>query len=212
MHEIFRRELEHVGRDLRTMADLAAAELRGASVALLEAEDSRAHEVLRGTEAMGQLQDDLEARLLELVGRSESVAGGPRLLFAALRISVDLERMSAIAGNIARVAERRHPAHAIPAVLGPLFARMADASAELADGASHILGGQDFETVGSLEVEDDAVEALYRWLLTTLFAPGTGYDAGTAVDLALVGHYYERFADHAVSIARRLESVGVIAV
>jgi phosphate transport system protein len=211
MREIFRRELDHVGRDLRTMADLAAAELRGASVALLEAEETRAHEVLRGTEAMGQLQDDLEARLLELVGRSESVAGGPRLLFAALRISVDLERMSAIAGNIARVAERRHPARAIPAVLTPLFARMADASAELADGASHILGGQDFETVRSLEVEDDAVEALYRWLLTTLFAPGAGYDAGTAVDLALVGHYYERFADHAVSIARRLESVGVVA-
>jgi phosphate transport system protein len=210
MREIFGGELEHVGRDLCTMADLAAAELRGASVALLDAEDTRAHEVLRGAEAMGQLQDDLEGRLLGLVGRPRTAAGDARLLFAALRISVDLERMSGIAGNIARVAERRHPAHAIPGVLAPLFARMADASAELADGASHLIGGLDFETVRSLEAEEDSVDALYRWLLTTLFAPGAGCDAGTAVDLALVGHYYERFADHAVSIARRLESVGVV--
>lgn len=205
MREVFHQELGQVGRELSTMTDLAAAALRGASVALLDADMRRAHEVIRGDDAMRLLQEDFEGRVLELLARQSPVAGDLRLLVCALRAGADLERMSGLAVHLARTAERCHPACAVPEELAALITRMAASAAELADGASLLIAGQDASDLASLEVGDETVDRLHRELLRELLDPAAGYETQTAVDLTLVGRYYERFADHALAIARRLE-------
>ena len=56
----------------------------------------------------------------------------------------------------------------------------------------------------SLERDDDAMDDLHRELFARLADPDFKHGTQTAVDLTLVGRYYERFADHAVSVARRV--------
>lgn len=207
MREVFHEELGQVERDLSTMADLAAAALRGASVALLDADMHRANEVIRGEGAMRQLQDDLEAQVLDHLSTpgEQQAAAELHLLVASLRMGADLEHMAALAVQLARIAERCHPEHAVPEELATLIARMAASAAELADGASHLIKGQDLETARSLENRDDRVERLHRELVEALCDHSAGYAPRTTVDVGLAGRCYERFAHHAIRIARRVE-------
>jgi phosphate transport system protein len=205
MREVFHEQLSRVGRDLSTMADLAAAALRGATVALLDGELNRADEVIRGNEAMGLLQADVEAHAMDLLACQAPVAGDLRMLVAGLRMSADLERMGGLTVHLAQISARRHPEQAIPADLSSTIAQMAAAAAELADGASHIIKGQDLETARTLGLRDDEIDRLHEDLLTALLTSAPGREARAAIDVTLAGRYYERFADHAVSIAHRLE-------
>jgi phosphate transport system protein len=205
--KLFREQLGGIGRDLATMTNLAAAALRGASVALLEAQMTRAHEVTRGVAALNRLQREVEARAVDLLARQQPVAGDLRLLVAALRMNADLERMAGLAVHLADIAGRRHPDHAIPADLSAPVAWMAADAAELADRASHLIAGDDFEAAAAFEDRDETIDRLHRELLAALLDPAAGYSVQTAIDVTLVGRYYERFADHAVSIARGLEFV-----
>lgn len=205
MREVFHEELGQVSRELSTMTDLSAAALRGASVALLDADMCRVHEVYRGEDAMRCLQEDFESRVVDLLARQAPVAGDLRLLVSELRISSDLERMAGLAVHLARIAERRHPGSAVPEELSSLITRMAASAAELADAASHLVTGRSFETASALEARDDTVDRLHVELLRALLDPANGYRTQTVIDLTLAGRYYERFADHAVSIARRLD-------
>lgn len=205
MREVFHQELDQVGRELSTMTDLAAAALRGASVALLDADMRRAHEVIRGNDAMRLLQEDFDGRVVELIARQSPGAGDLRLLVCALRGSADLERMAGLAVHLARIAQRCHPRCAVPEELASLITRMAASAAELADAASLLIAGQDAADLPSLDVADETVDRLHRRLLRELLEPGAGYQPRTALELTLVGRCYERFTDHALALARRLE-------
>lgn len=205
MREVYHELLKSVGRDLATMADLVGAALREATVALLEADMDRAQGVIRGDEAIDHLHSGLDARAVDLIARQQPVAGDLRTLVASLRMSADLERMGDLAVHLATIARRRHPERAIPAELSSTIAGMAAVGIDLAEKAALTIRGLDLETARTLAGEDDEVDRLHRELLTTLIASGERYSTETAIDVALAGRYYERFADHAVSIARRLE-------
>jgi phosphate transport system protein len=207
MREVYHDLLETVGRDLGTMADLVGSAMREATVALLEADLDRAQGVIRGDEAIDHLHSGLDARAVDLIARQQPVAGDLRTLVASLRMSADLERMGDLAVHIAIIARRRHPERAIPAELSSTIAGMAAVGIDLAEKAARIIRGLDLETARTLAGEDDEVDRLHRELLTALIGSGERYSTETAIDVALAGRYYERFADHAVSIAQRLEYV-----
>ena len=48
------------------------------------------------------------------------------------------------------------------------------------------------------------MDRLHREIFATVLAPAWDHGTEAAIDLALLGRYYERFADHAVSVARRV--------
>ena len=58
----------------------------------------------------------------------------------------------------------------------------------------------------ALEVErdDDEIDKLHRQLIGTLVDPKWPHGVETAINLTLLGRYYERYADHAVSVSRRV--------
>src|SRR5438874_2316981 len=58
----------------------------------------------------------------------------------------------------------------------------------------------------ALEDMDDVMDDLQRELFRTIFALGRADEAGLQqmVQIALVGRYYERMADHAVNIGERV--------
>ncbi len=52
--------------------------------------------------------------------------------------------------------------------------------------------------------DDDAMHDLHRQLFTVLMDSEWKHGVAAAVDVTLLGRFYERFADHAVEIGRRI--------
>jgi phosphate transport system protein len=204
MRDVYHEELDSIGRTLVEMAGLVGSALRRATRALLEADLALAEAVIRGDDALDAMQRELDVRVLDLIACQQPVAGDLRTLVASLRMSADLERMGDLAGHIAKVARRRYPLPAIPYELRGSFEEMGRIGVGLAGEAASIIEGRDVDAARELDREDDAMDRLHRDLFAALLSGEHPCSVETAIDVTLVGRYYERFADHAVSVAGRL--------
>ncbi len=75
---------------------------------------------------------------------------------------------------------------------------------DLARKAAEMLHTRDLSQATRMESEDDAMDDLHRHLFTVLMDDKWTHGVGPAVDITLLGRFYERYADHAVAIARRI--------
>lgn len=197
----FASDLRMVRDSLVTMTATASKAIRAATTALLD-QDLEAVRLAASLEQ--QLEDDrlaLERRTFHMLARQQPVAGDLRLLVSAIKISAECRRMGALAHHIGTAASRSYPFPAIPDELSRIFRRMGDVASRIADGAGVTLKISDAQDAARLEVDDDAMDGLRRALFRAL-VDDWSHGVETAVNVALLGRYYERFADHAVAIAQ----------
>jgi phosphate transport system protein len=116
----------------------------------------------------------------------------------------ELERAGDLALHIAKVARMRYPTSAVPPELRATVREMGQVAERIIAKAGSVIAGRDVGRAVELEADDDVMDALHRQLFTELLSETWPYGVETAVDIALLGRYYERFADHAVSVARRV--------
>ena len=116
----------------------------------------------------------------------------------------DLERMGDLALHIAKIARLRYPEIAVPAGVRDVISQMGSVAMSLVTKVAGVLDGRDIELAQAIEAEDDSMDALHRKLFTLLLSPNWSHGTEAAIDMALLGRYYERYADHAVSVARRV--------
>jgi phosphate transport system protein len=204
MRDVYHEELDSIGRTLIEMTGLVGAAMGRATTALLEADLQVAESVISADDAVDALQKELDTRALDLLARQQPVAGDLRTIITSLRMSADLERMGDLARHIAKVARLRYPEVAIPEDLRPTIREMGRIAGELAQKTAEIIDGRDVDAARELPEDDDAMDELHRALFRALLDKKTDYSVETAIDVTLIGRYYERFADHAVSVARRL--------
>ena len=116
----------------------------------------------------------------------------------------DVDRMGALALHVAKIARRRHPQHALPERVNGYFAEMGRVAVELGNSAREVLLSRDPQKAAQIREEDDAMDDLHRHLFNVLMDREWKHGVAAAVDVTLLGRFYERFADHAVEIARRV--------
>lgn len=204
MRETFQAELDTLIDDLATMARLASQMMTNASTALHQADLALAEVVISRDDEMNALHDDMEQRCISLLALQAPVAADLRVVVAAMHAVGDLERMGNLAQHIAKIARLKHPSLTIPGDIRPVFARMGLLACQLADDAATAIEHRDPLSGGRLAEADDEVDALRRQLFRILFSENWSHGVEPAVDTALIGRYYERFADHAVAIARQV--------
>ena len=204
MRETFHEQLESLNEDLVEMTRLVESAMARAATALLDADLALAETVISADEAVDALRESLDQRAFDLLARQQPVATDLRALIAALRMSADLERMGDLARHVAKIARRRHPESAIPAQLRATVLEMSQVAARVVTKTGSVVASRDLDAARELERDDDEMDRLHRQLLTSLLDERNNFGVETAVDVALVGRYYERFADHAVSVARRV--------
>ena len=204
MREEFQADLNEVNRLLVTMAEAVRAALRKATKALLTADVEAARGVIERDAEVNAVYRQVEVKVADTIARQAPVASDLRLLITALHISADLERMGDLAEHVAKTAQRRHPSPAVPAELRPVFRQMADAADRMADKITALLTAPDAGAAGELEKDDDAMDDLERDLFKVLLHDDWPYGAETAIDGALLGRFYERYADHAVNIGEQV--------
>jgi phosphate transport system protein len=67
-----------------------------------------------------------------------------------------------------------------------------------------VIETRDTEMALEVEGDDDAMDKLHRQLIGSILDSTWTHGVESAIDLTLLGRYYERFADHAVSVSRRV--------
>src|SRR4051812_9177881 len=204
MREEFQSDLNEISRLLVTMAEAVRAAMRKATSALLTADLKAAESVIERDIEVDKIYSQVEAKVADTIARQAPVAGDLRMVITALHISADLERMGDLAEHVAKTAQRRHPSPAVPAELRPVFQQMAEVGDRMADKITNVLTEPNADLAGELEKDDDAMDDLEHDLFKILLHDGWPYGAETAIDGALLGRFYERFADHVVNIGEQI--------
>jgi phosphate transport system protein len=204
MREVFHAELDTLIGDLARIARLAGQMMTNASTALQHADLGLAEQVISGGDERKALRDDIRQRCINLLALQAPVATDLRVVVAAMHAVGDLERMGDLAQHIAKIARLKHPTVPIPAEVRPVFARMGLLATRLAEDAAAAIESRDALSGDRLAEADEEVDALRRQIFRILLSEDWSHGVEPAVDAALIGRYYERFADHAVAIARQV--------
>lgn len=204
MRNAYHEELDALTAQLVEMTRLVGSAISRASTALLDADLTLAESVIEADDAVDALRDDLDARTLDLLARQQPVASDLRIIVTTLKMSGDLERMGDLARHVARSARRRYPESAVPAPLRATIVEMGQVAERLVAKAGSVIASHNVEEALQIEKDDDEMDRLHRALFTDLLDVSSPYSVEAAIDVTLVSRYYERFADHAVALARRV--------
>ncbi|RBY82345.1 phosphate signaling complex protein PhoU [Blastococcus sp. TF02A-26] len=204
MREHYREELEDINSCLVEMANSVGSAMSTATTALLDADVALADRVIAGDEHIDAVRESIEQRCFALLARQQPVATDLRTVTAAMRIVADLERMGDLAVHVAKVARMRFPDPAVPQEVRPLFLDAGHIAESLVSKTATVIAKLDVEAAAQLEAEDDLMDQVHRQLFRELLSDSWPHGMEQAIDVTLLGRYYERFADHAVSVARRV--------
>jgi len=199
--EGFHSQLGAVLGALVDMTATAGEAVEHATTALLTADLDAVTTVAVLDHRLDEARRVVEEQTYELLARQQPVAADLRALVSAIRIGVDVDRMGSLAHHIAKGARRRHPGRAVPDELVPTFREMGVVARRLAESAGAVLAEPDAANAARVEVDDDTMDALHRHLFRAVLGDWS-HGVEAAIDVVLLGRYYERFADHAVSIGQ----------
>ncbi len=204
MRNAYFDQLDAIIDDLTSMTHQVQESVERATLALLTADAAVAAEVVAGDAKVDAARERIEDRVFELLSLQQPVAGDLRMLFAATRMVSDLERMGDLSVHVAKVAQMRAPVVAVPAEMVPTIEQMAHVAVHMVGGAAVIISERDVEAARELEHDDEEMDELRRRSFRIMLGDQWAHGVEPAIDIALLGRYYERIADHAVSLARRV--------
>jgi len=207
MREDFPDDFTRVRSSLVIMAKAVREAMRQASAALLAADQNLAYGVTIRDAEIDVLYRVVEDRVYDVVALRHPVGGDLRIVMTALQAAADLDRMGELAVHVARATLRRHPQAAVAAELTVLFHSMAAVADDLAGKIVSALADQDQVLAAGLDADDDAMDELHRELFGVMLSHEWPLGVEAAVDGALLGRYYERYADHAVNVGRHVISM-----
>ena len=204
IRSVFQDELDSISQSLVDLTSMVSASMEQATTAILNRDLNLAQEVIAADEKIDDYQHDIDARIIDIIARQQPVASDLRALVTALRMSSDLERMGDLSHHVAKIARLRHPESSVPAELIQTITDMGAAAVKITDKTGVVIATRDTEMALEVERDDDEMDNLHRQLIGILIEPTWKHGIEVAIDLTLLGRYYERYADHAVSISRRV--------
>ncbi|MWB97714.1 phosphate signaling complex protein PhoU [Agromyces seonyuensis] len=205
MREVFQQELHEVQTGLVEIARLVADAMEKATTAFNESNVALAEEVIADDHLIDARAVALDELAITILARQQPVARDLRIVVSALRISASLERMGDMATHIAQLARYRYPDKVVPKSLRPTMAEMGRLDVEMARKLAELLDTQDVELADQIRNEDDLVDDLHLSVFDKVLGQSWKGEASDTVDATLASRYLERFADHAVAIAKKVQ-------
>jgi phosphate transport system protein len=204
MRDAYFDQLDAIVDELVTMTHEVQEAVGRATQALLTADAEIAEKVISDDAIIDAARERVESRSFELLALQQPVASDLRMLVAGLRMVADLERMGDLSVHVAKVARLRVPQVAVPQEVVPTIQRMAQVAEKMVGTVAGIIAERDVEGARALEEDDEEMDQLRRSSFRLMLDNSWPHGVEPAVDIALLGRYYERIADHAVSLARRV--------
>ncbi len=204
MREAFHDQLDSIFDDLAGICRDVEVAVADASRALLEGDAEIAERVISDDAQIDAKREKVEEDCFTLLSLQAPVAGDLRVVVSALRMVSELERMGDLSVHVAKIARLRVPEKAVPDEVRPTMAQMAEVAQDMVSRVAQIITSKDVEAAIALGRDDEVMDRLRRQSFRELLAEEWAHGVEAAVDLALLGRYYERIADHAVSVANRI--------
>jgi len=203
MREAYHDRLGELADHLADMCAMVAEAMERATTALLKTDLALAEQVISDDLKVDKARTSYEEEAYALLALQAPVATDLRTVLAVIHAAESLERMGDLALHVAKTARRRHPNPVLPEEVRPYFEQMGLVAVALARKTEQVVRTQDVELAKSVENDDDEMDNLHRELFTVLMDKNWPHSVAAAVDVTLLGRFYERFADHAVSVAKR---------
>jgi phosphate transport system protein len=204
MRSAYGAQLAVLTEQLADMCQMVGTAMERSTLALLNADLPPAEQVIGEHQKILLASAGVEETGLALLTQQSPLARDLRAIVGSIQIVADIERMGALALHIAEIARRRHPQPALPHEVKGYFAEMGRIALDLASNAHQVIVSCDLGRARYIRDADDAMDDLHRHLFTVLMDREWRHGTAAAVDVTLLGRYYERFADHAVEISRRI--------
>ena len=204
MREAFHDQLDAIFVDLAAMCGQVETAVNRATAALLTGDAAIAEEVISADQAIDANRERVEDNAFALLSLQQPVAGDLRVVVSALRMVSELERMGDLSVHVAKIARLRVPNLAVPDSIRETMVKMADTAEDMVRRVKSIISDRDVEAAIELGRDDEIMDQLRRRSFTELLGDDWAHGVEAAVDIALLGRYYERIADHAVSVANRV--------
>ena len=204
MRANYREQLDAISAELIGMSNLVGTAMALATQSLLDADISLAEQVINNDEAVDQLNQELEDKCFEVTALQQPVATDLRTTMSGLRISASLERMGDLAAHVAKQARLRYPNQSVPPELRATFARLGSLCQEVVAKVAAVIETRDVTLAADIRRHDDEIDRLHRELFTVVLSPTWSHGVEAAIDVTLLSRYFERFADHGVTISRRV--------
>lgn len=207
MESEFRDQLDTVDDELVEMTRLVGSAMNRATQALLDADLTLAESVIDADARLDTLAGDIEARCFDVIAQHQPSDGDLRVVIGALRIATSLERMGDLAEHVAKQARLRFPRSSIPQELRGTFAEMGGLAEAIVSKTGSVIATRDVSLAADIARHDQEVDRLHRELFTIVLSPRWAHGVEAAIDVTLLSRYYERYADHAVSVTRRVITI-----
>lgn len=205
MREVFQQELAEVQERLVEIATLVENSIDNATRAFNESNVSLAEAVIAADDRIDTAAIALDELAINILARQQPVARDLRIVVSALRISASLERMGDMSEHIAQLARYRFPDKVVPKSLRGTFAELGRLDVQIARKLTELLRTEDVRLAEEIRNEDDQIDALHLSVFEKVLGETWKGGAVDTVDATLASRYHERFADHAVSIAKKVQ-------
>jgi phosphate transport system protein len=205
MREVFQQELAEVQDRLVEIAELVVLSIQNATQAFNDSDVSLAEDVIANDSKIDELTVLLDELSIQILARQQPVARDLRIVVSALRISASLERMGDMAEHIAQLARYRFPDKVVPKSLRSTFSEMGRLDVIIAQKLAELLRTQDVRLAEEIRNEDDEIDELHVSVFEKVLSETWKGQAADTVDATLASRYHERFADHAVSISKKVQ-------
>jgi phosphate transport system protein len=204
MREAYHDQLDSIFDDLASICRRVETAVGLATEALMTGDASIAERVISDDAEIDLARERVEGSAFSLLSLQQPVATDLRTIVAALRMVSELERMGDLSVHVAKVARLRVPDVAVPEEIRPTVQQMATVAEEMVSRVCDVIVSRDVEAAIALGKDDEEMDGLRRQSFAELLSDDWTHGVEAAVDVALLGRYYERIADHAVSIANRV--------
>lgn len=205
MREVFNQSLENVQARLVEIADLVTVAIEKATIAFKTSDVALAEQVIESDYEIDAKSHELDELVIEIMARQQPVARDLRIVVMALRVSASLERMGDIAEHIAQLTRLRFPERAVPQGLKATFERMGELDVEAAHKLSELLRTENLALADEIRDIDDQVDHLHVSVFEKVLSDSWAGEPSQTVDATLASRYHERFVDHAVSVAKKVQ-------
>jgi phosphate transport system protein len=207
MRQEYSSQLQEVNADLFEMTKLVGVAIQEATQALLTDDLDKAQAVIDADSAINAINVAVEEKCLMIAALQAPVATDLRLVMGSIRMAASLERMGDLASHIAKQVRLRYPNPSIPQELQVTFAAMGEAAKAIVDATGRVIDTRDTDLAGEIKRYDDKLDELHRDLFTAVLADSWSHGVEAAIDVTLLSRFFERFGDHAVTVARRIKHV-----
>ncbi|MFM7597728.1 MAG: phosphate signaling complex protein PhoU [Actinomycetota bacterium] len=207
MREAFNKQLDDISEDLVQLTRQVGSAMNRATQALLDADLRLAEEVIAADAGIDEITSEIEEKCFDAIALQAPVASDLRIVIGALRIASSLERMGDLAEHVAKQARMRYPNPSIPQELRGTFAEMGGIAEAIVSQTGAVIATKDVTLATDIARHDAEMDRLHRELFRIVLSPSWKHGVESAVDVTLLSRFYERYADHAVSVTRRVVTI-----